>query len=141
MSDSLRHALRVAGLAAALGLTTLAGPAVAGADDGTKSPTPGDSKVSKTPYDATGGAPAMPATSSLSQISSGMGDISGASPYGASQQQAEAEEAEAMAEMLSAQQDNETEFETEMQDFAAQVNALMGSIVENAPTQRPTTRG
>ena len=69
---------------------------------------------------------------------SGIGDVptgsSGA--YGASSQQAEAEEAEEMAELLSTQKDKETEFMTEMQDFASQVNSLAGTMADNAPQPR-----
>lgn len=45
MGVSARYAVRVAGLAVALGLTAMTGQAIASADDGTGSPTPGGSSA------------------------------------------------------------------------------------------------
>jgi hypothetical protein len=176
MGVSVRHALQLAGLAAALGLAALTAPAVAAADDGTGEPapgvsssgsiaaaddaappanadsqtnttlgngrTPGDSKTSKTPYDATGGKPGMPATSSLSQISSGMGGISsGMSQSESSQKQAEADEIQEMATLLQSAQNRDAEFMAEMQDMVDGIRLQMAEIAENSSTSRPTTRG
>jgi hypothetical protein len=166
MGVSPRLLSLVGGLAVALGLGVLAGPAVAYADDGTGEPAPGPSSAGPASDDAVApplkAPPQMPTmdvgngrvpgtkdplpskTSSgsgrnLGQFDggggSGIGDVSSGA-YGASSQQAEAEEAEEMAEMLSTQKDLETEFMTEMQDFAEQVNSLAGTVADNSSQRR-----
>lgn len=166
MGDSLRRALRVAGLAAALGLAAFTGPAVAAADDGTGAPAPDPASSDSASFDdaapplkapppmptmdlGNGRQPGDPGSTkapsktpvgngrNLGQFDggggSGIGNVSTGSSgaYGASSQQAEADEVQEMAEMLSTQKDRETEFMTEMQDFAAQVNSLAGTTADN----------
>jgi hypothetical protein len=154
---SVRHALQLAGLAAALGLAALTAPAVAAADDGTGEPAPGVSTSGSATLDDDATVPSLKSPESKTalgngripggfsgagQISSGMGGISsGMSQYASSQKQAEADEIEEMATLLQSAQNRDAEFMAEMQDMVDGIRLQMAEIAENSSTSRPTTRG
>jgi hypothetical protein len=123
MGVSARYAVRVAGLAVALGLSTLTSQAVALADAVGNDRIAGDASRS-------GGT---------GSIVSGMGGIAGSSSDTAAKQ-AEADEIRDMTHLVQSAQ-NSDEYQEQMFDLIADMRSQMAEISANGPTERLAPRG